>query len=140
VLGGEPRAVPEENRVDLASLLIDIYGSGYAAHPRLENLLKLNAISPMNFLGGEAEARAFEAGEYVRLHQSTLRKVDVFVNLLNRLWDGTLRTKTPWYRQYGMTVGGIVEAVTDHWAYKALGFIGIVASLIGLYFAFYPRP
>jgi len=132
VLAGIPVAIPEERRIDMASLLIDIHGSGYASHPRLDNLLKLNKISRLNYLSGAEEATAFEQGEYVKLHQSTLRKVDVFVNILNRAWDGTLRTDARWRETYGTTLAGVVEASTDHWSYKVLGFIGIVASIIGV--------
>jgi len=132
VLGGTPTAIPEDRRTDIAALFVDMYGTGYAPHPRLASLIGLNHISLLGFLPGEEEAAAFEAGDYVKLHQSTLRKVDVFVNVLNRAWDGTLKTKARWYEQYGTSIGGIVDVTTDHWLYKFLGFLGIAASLIAL--------
>src|SRR6266571_5078399 len=49
VLGGTPTAIPEERRTDIAALLIDIYGTGYAQHPRLASLIKLNSISLLDF-------------------------------------------------------------------------------------------
>jgi len=132
VLGGTPVAIPEEQRTDMAALLIDLFGPNYAQHPRLTNVLALNSISSQNFLSGAEEAAAFEAGEYVKLHQSTLRKVDLFVNILNRTWDGTLKTGARWRERYGTTAGGVIEGVTDHWLYKFLGFVGIAASLLSL--------
>lgn len=132
VLGGGPSAVPEDRRTDLAALLIDMYGPGYAGHPRLTSLMKLNRISTLSYMSGQAEADAFEAKEYVKLHQSTLRKVDVIANILGRVWDGTLKTNSSQLEQYGSTMGGIVEVVTDHWVYKVAGFVGIVASVASL--------
>lgn len=135
VLEGCPVVIPEDRRTDLAALLIDMYGSRYAPHQRLTTLLKINDISSRDFLSGKDEAQAFEEGEYVKLHQSTLRKVDVFENVLDRVWDDTLKTQARWKDRYGTTLGGIVEAVTDHWAYKLLGFLGIIGTLMGVVFA-----
>ena len=66
VLGGNPITIPDANRTDLAWILIDLYGPAYAAHPRLENLLALNAISRQHFLTGAEEATAFEHQAYVK--------------------------------------------------------------------------
>lgn len=139
VLGGNPASIPEERRRDLAALLIDIYGPHYIGHPRLQELLSLNNISRLGFMTGQEEANAFSVGEYVKLHQSTLRKADVIAALFSRTCDGTLKTTARWHEQYGTTIVGVVEAVTDHWAYKAAGALGIVATLISLYFTYYPR-
>lgn len=139
VLGGTPLHLPEANLFDLASLLIDIYSPRYASHPRLENLMDLNGISKQHFLSGAEEAAAFVAKEYVKLHQSTLRKVDVIHNIALREWDGTLRTRASWRDQFGTTVGGWVEAVTDTWAFKLAGGIGIVASVVSVAVALWPH-
>jgi hypothetical protein len=60
VLGGSPVIVDDDKKIDLARLLIDIYGVGYVGHPRLENLLAKNSIKPRDFLTGPQEAQAFE--------------------------------------------------------------------------------
>jgi hypothetical protein len=57
VLGGDPVIIDDDKKLDLARLLIDIYGVGYADHPRLEQLLKLNNIKPLDFLTGRQEAQ-----------------------------------------------------------------------------------
>lgn len=59
---------------DIAAMLIDIYGSGYSAHPCLANLLDLNRISRLNVLSGGEEATAFEAGEHVKLRLPRKRR------------------------------------------------------------------
>lgn len=76
VLGGDPVAIDDARKYNLASILIDLYGPAYAGHPRLLNLMRLNKISELHFLEGEDEAKAFQSAEFVKLHQSTLRKVD----------------------------------------------------------------
>ena len=81
------RRKPGILRQKLARLLIDIYGVGYAGHPRLEKLLEINKIKPRDFMTGSQEADAFEQQNFVGLHQSTLRKVDIIANILSRAQD-----------------------------------------------------
>jgi hypothetical protein len=135
VLGGVPVEVPEPRRFDLAAAMHEMYGASYAAHGdhgRLESLLALNDITRRDFLPGPEEASAFAGGEYVSMHKSTLRKVDAIATVLAKTWDDTLKTNASWKDKYGTTIGGVVEATTDTWWYKILGFLGILASLIGL--------
>jgi hypothetical protein len=122
-------SVADNRQVDLGALAPAIYGVEYIPTPRLERLIDLNAITKRDFLPGEQEPAAFRAGEYLKLHLSTLRKVDAIADILNRIWDGTLRTNATWRRMYGSRVVGLVETVTDHWIYKLLGAIGIIVSL-----------
>jgi len=75
MLGGDPFVIPDDNKFDLARLLIDIYGVEYTGHPRLTTILEKNRVEPRDFLNGASEAEAFEQQNYVGLHQSTLRKV-----------------------------------------------------------------
>ena len=49
VLGGDPAVIPDDSKVDLARVMIDIYGKGYAGHPRLETLMAQNHIKPLDF-------------------------------------------------------------------------------------------
>lgn len=84
VLGGSPIVLEDDRKTDLSRLFVDIYGVGYIGHPRLETLLAKNSIKPRDFLTGEQEARAFEIRNFVGLHQSTLRKVDVIANIADR--------------------------------------------------------
>lgn len=87
---------------------------------------------------GRDEANAFENREYVKLHQSTLRKVDILSSIADRAWKQELKTNAKWKDIYGSSVVGFVETVTDHWLYKVLGFVGIVATLLGLVFGIIP--
>jgi len=132
VLGGEPVVVEDERKHDLARLLIDIYGTGYAAHPRLESLLKVNSIRPRDFLNGKQEADAFETRNYVALHQSTLRKVDVLANIAGRAHDRDLKTNTGWWEMRG---GGLHTAYAVIVENKGLAFLGTMLTIGGTAYA-----
>jgi hypothetical protein len=127
VLGGQPVVIEDDKKADLSRLLIDIYGIGYAAHPRLTNLLSINSIQPKDFLNGEGEAQAFDKRDFVALHQSTLRKVDILADLFERAHNRQLRTNTTWWGMHGGRLRGVVEWLA---ANKLIAF---VIALVGLF-------
>lgn len=135
VLKGSPIVIPGVQLFDMAACLVDIYGPSYIPNPRMQRIMEFNQISSRHFLSGAEEANAFTKGDYVKLHQSTLKKVDIISHLAERQWNGTLRTKAGRVEQYGNSVVGLVELVTDHWLYKVAGFVGIVASVAGILLA-----
>ena len=47
-------------------------------------------------LNGKEEAIAFNSKEFITLHQSTLRKVDIMSNLWERVLDALLKINTSW--------------------------------------------
>ncbi|HUZ32710.1 MAG TPA: hypothetical protein VMV19_11520 [Xanthobacteraceae bacterium] len=49
VLGGEPIVIEDDKKIDLSRVLVDIYGVGYAGHPRLTSLLEINRVRPLDF-------------------------------------------------------------------------------------------
>lgn len=133
VLGGQPPSrLPEERKFDLARALVSIYGVGYAGHPRLESIMKINKITDKSFLVGKDEAAAFENGEFVKLHQSTLRKVDIMANLFGRTLDGTLKTNASWWEARGFHPQAIAELVTEHWGWALFVAAASTASIVGL--------
>jgi hypothetical protein len=117
VLGGNPFEIRDEKKLDLSRLLISIYGIRYAGHPRLESVMKHNKITHQDFLVGKAEAAAWENREFVKLHQSTLRKVDVMANIAGRAHNRTLTTQSPWYDRLTLHPAVVVELVKEHWGY-----------------------
>lgn len=130
VLGGTPVEIPEERKFDLARALVDIYGVGYAKHPRLASLVALNHITDRDLLTGAQEAEAFERKQYVKLHQSTLRKVDTLANIFERAESRTLKTQATWAEQYGFTPGAVVERVKEHWLFTLIIVVTAVLALI----------
>jgi hypothetical protein len=129
VLGGTPVEIHESALFDLVRQLIAMFGPGYISHPRLTNLMKLNGISDKDFLTGQQEADAFNAKEYVKLHQSTLRKVDVISNIFNRTTAGTLKTNARKSEIYGSTFGYYVELFRDHPIMVVIAFAASLASI-----------
>lgn len=133
VLGGDPYVVDDGFKVDLARLFIDIYGVGYTGHPRLETLLQQNKIAALDMLNGAGEAEAFDAGRYVDLHRSTLRKVDVIANLASRAHDRGLKTSTGWWAMRGGSIVAFVKwVVTNHLILFLIAVAGLVLGAISL--------
>lgn len=133
VLGGQPVQIPDARQHDLSRILFAIYGPGYAAHPRLTSVIEMNHMTKMDFLSGEEEAKAFENMEYVKLHQSTLRKVDLLAGIAEITYAGTLKTMATWRDVYGSDLAAWTEMITEHWLFKLVGVIGIgtILALIG---------
>lgn len=137
VLGGIPVEIPEERKFDLARALIDVFGVKYISHPRLENLINLNKMTARDFLVGNAEAEAFTSKEFVKLHQSTLRKADIMANIFERLSDGSLKTNAKWKDIYGLSFESVVTYIKQHWTLSLIGIIstvvGVIAKITGLF-------
>ena len=127
VLGGELFKIQESRRHNLTELLKQLYGDDYIGHPRLKNLIRKNAITDQDFLSGEEEARAFENGEYIEVHQSTLRKVTVISEIANRASAGTLKTDV----QLTENPNGsfFIRAIKNRFA-KRLHTVGSITSII----------
>lgn len=132
VLGGKPIEIPESQLIDLARLLVSYYGVGYIGHPRLKRLVEKNEITTRDFLSGKEEAQAFEKKEYVKLHQSTLRKVDILANIAGRTIDGILKTNAKRKDIYGSNIAYAMELIKEHWIFYLIAFIGSIASIVAL--------
>jgi len=130
VLGGTPIIIEESRLVDLSRLLVAIYGIGYIGHPRLVKLVEKNKISKRDFLTGAEEAEAFERREYVRLHLSTLRKVDILANIAERSDSGILKTNATWREIYGLYPEAIAEWLKEHWIPTLIGALLTIAGFI----------
>jgi hypothetical protein len=133
VLGGMPVEIHESKLVDLARLVTAIYGIGYIGHPRLEKLVEKNKITNRDFLSGADEAHAFINKEYVKLHQSTLRKVDILANIIERIDNQTLKTNSTWKDVYGSYPEAIGEFLKEHWFFTVIGFLSAIAGIIALF-------
>ncbi len=137
VLGGTPVQVSEVKKFDLSRALVDLYGVGYIGHPRLEMLIELNKITAKDFMTGKQEADAFDNKEFVKLHQSTLRKVDTLANIFERTTNKSLKTNATWAEQYGFTPAVIGEWAKEHWLVTCLiaggGILTFVVRIFDLW-------
>lgn len=123
VLGGTPIEISDNLKIDLARLLVDIYGKNYSPHPRLENLYNRNKITMSDFMTGGEEAEAFKNADYVSLHRSTLRKVDNMHNVINLANEEDLKTDLKIIEYYGITPSGLFCAAKENWIIALLMFI-----------------
>lgn len=127
VLNGSPCTIDESRLIDIARVLKDCYGEGYAGgHPRMQKLLELNGMNHKELLSGENEAVAFDSQEYIMLHQSTLRKVNEISNIVIMACENTLKTASSLKEVYGLHPQGIYEMLRERW------WFGIGAFLLGV--------
>ena len=131
VLGGIPTQINDNLKVDLARIFVDTYGRQYSAHPRFESLYNLNKITMTSFLNGGQEADAFNNGDYVALHQSTLRKVDNMHNVLSLAIENDLKTKSNIFQIYGITPSGIFYSAKENWIVAVVLFlVGVIVATL----------
>lgn len=129
VLGGTPIEIDDNSKIDIGRLLIDLYGTNYIEHPRFESLCKKNNITMTNSLTGGEEAIAFDNREYVKLHQSTLRKVDNMQSIILRAYENDLKTNSNLIKQYGLTPQSIFQLIQENWIFALIVFfLGIIIS------------
>lgn len=134
VLGGESFVLGDERKIDLSRILSALYGSNYADHPRFASLIAMNEnLKPKDMLKGEEEAIAFDNGNFVGLHQSTLRKVQLLTHIAENAYNGTLKTNAKFWDVHGGVVRGTVEAVRKHWV---VWLVLTILSTSGAIFAF----
>jgi len=86
-------------------------------------------------LNGASEAEAFRQGNFVGLHQSTLRKVDMIANLAGRARDRSLKTNTTWWEMHGGRLRTFVNFAAES---RTFQLVTGIASIIGLAVAFQP--
>ncbi len=139
VLCGEPMQIDEGRKFDLARALVAIYGVHYIGHPRLESLITKNKITDRDFLSGKNEAEAFENKQFVKLHQSTLRKVDTLSNIFERAASSSLKTNSSWWEQRGYTPVAVAELIKEHWLITFLSAIVILMTIAVRFFDLYER-
>jgi hypothetical protein len=131
VLGGEPVEIADNAKIDLGRLLVELYGTNYIEHPRIESLCKKNNMTMTNFLTGAEEAIAFNKQEYVKLHQSTLRKVDNMQSIILRAYEGELKTNSNLIKQYGLTPQSIFQLIQENWIFALVVFLlGIIITIL----------
>lgn len=74
---------------------------------------------------GAEEAEAFDKKEYLKLHISTLRKVDIIDSIINRTETDSLKVVSTKLQIYGLTLPGIFAIV------KETPWLLLIASILG---------
>ncbi len=128
ILLGQTFEIADDFKYDFPIILGQIYTFGYEKNEpngRLLNLAKRNNITTVTALTGEEEATAFDNKDYLKLHISTLRKVDIIANIIHRVENDELKVNTRWKNIYGLTVPGIIALVKETpWLFILAGIIG----------------
>ncbi len=88
-----PYAVPRTRLVDLDDLVGEIYGKGYADHPRLTSIAALNEYQSPNMLSGKDEAERLSTKSFNEIRRSVSEKAKLIAFILKRVIAGTLETK-----------------------------------------------
>lgn len=131
VLQGEPEDINDTKLVNLSWMLTDIYGVGYIQNPKMKNLIDKNHLDHRDFLTGQTEAEAFVNKHYVKLHQSTLRKVDIFANIAERAANGSLKTNSRLRATYGNYLAAVVEIGKENPIISSIiGLLGLISALV----------
>lgn len=118
ILNGEPFEISEDRKYDFPLILERIYSYGYEKdlpNGKLLNLADSNKISTIDALKGIEESRAFENKEYLKLHKSSLRKVDIIDTIIERTDKNELKVCARKKDIYGLTVLGIIEIIKNNW-------------------------
>ena len=129
VLGGNPYIIADDKKIDLARTLVDCFGRKYIGNPRMEKLVDKNHMTKLGFLTGAQEAEAFENKQYIKLRNSTLRKVDLFYSFITSAAEGKLKTDATWKDIYGVSVQSVYEVLKGRWWFNITIFI--IGLLIG---------
>jgi hypothetical protein len=122
----EPPNVPIEVRLDLSDILVKRFGSDYAKHPRMKNLMLLNGDLDMRFLEGARKAEAFLKKEFIRMHSSTICKVAFFRHVISLAIKGKLRTEG---KGLAVRIDRLLESRSSRVAAFGAAIIGLPATV-----------
>jgi hypothetical protein len=128
----KPHPIPVENRINLVDCLRQRYGDNFAPHPQMREFMLLQGELPRSFLMGEEESNCFGRKEFVKMHASTISKVQFFAYAITLALKGKLRTAG---KSYVVFVDRLLEnryARLFAFTASACGFIYLIARVTGL--------
>jgi hypothetical protein len=117
ILGGTAFEIDEDRKYDFPRILVKIYTIRYEKNKpdgRLLNLANRNGISTIDTLKGVDESAAYDNKEYLKLHKSTLRKVDIIDSIIDRADKNELKVCAKKKHIYGLTIHGLIEIVKNN--------------------------
>lgn len=143
ILGGNAKEIEDQFKFDLPENLGLIYTYDFEKHKPKGQLLNLafrNKISDNDALIGKDEAKSFEDRDYLKLHMSTCRKVEIIDRILSLEEKNILKVNASPIKIYGLTPTGIFEIVRNNWILfliwsLLIGIIGAAFEPIIQYFS-----
>lgn len=135
VLGGRPEDIVEQNRIDLARLLHEIYGDHYVKERgKLDALAKRNGLVSSDMLPGKEEAAALEHGQFRLVQMSTQSKVKLISDIANRTHDRTLVTDAGLVATHGAPVRLMIRKLIENPGYTITS--GLVGGFVVVFKAY----
>ena len=127
-LGGDPVCINDENKINLAKLLIKQYGYENREKLKIDNLAKSNYQPRSDYLDGKAEALAFTYSNYNAISSSTQLKTLILTTIFHKLRTVELITgiKSNWYKK--RAVARSIYKVVDN---LFVSLIVIIITLAG---------
>lgn len=133
ILKGKPTDIEDQFKYDLPDLLGLIYTYKFEAHKpkgQLLNLADRNQVTSRDALTGKDEANAFDNKQYLELHMSTMRKVEVIDRILTVEEKNQLKVGIKIYQIYGLTPKGTVEIVKNNvWLFAVWSLLIFIAGI-----------
>lgn len=134
ILKGSQFQIADDFKYDFPKIINLIYTSDYEVHRpngKLLNLAKRNSISPINALTGSEEAESFNKKEYLKLHMSTLKKVDIIHSIIYKVETKNLKVLTTTKQIYGLTIPGVISMIKDTpWLLLITTIIGYLLNIL----------
>lgn len=135
ILGGNPQQIDDQFKYDLPEILGHIYTYKFAKHNeptkgQFLNLCHKNLISTRDALTGKQEAEAFDGRDFLKLHMSSMRKVEMMDRILTLQEKNKLKNDVWLYKQCGLTPAGIIEIVRNNWILFVLW--SLIMAIIGM--------
>ena len=118
----EPPEIPVEQRINISDVLNEYYGDQYADDPKMLSLMKLNGDQPQGLLTGGEEAECFKNKDFIRMHASTLAKVNFFYSVIRKALQGKLKTK-------GRSLGARADTLLES---RSARMFTLVSAIIGI--------
>jgi hypothetical protein len=115
--------IPVEVRLNLNDILRERYGSDYAEHPQLKNLMLLQGPLAKAFLEGKEEAECFKKREFIRMNESTTTKVHFFRHVIELALRGKLKTA-------GQTISARIDKLLESRTSRVIAFIALGLGLL----------
>ncbi|UEG53496.1 hypothetical protein LLH06_00705 [Mucilaginibacter daejeonensis] len=134
ILHGEIFDIGDDRKYDFPRILGLLYTYDYEKNRpkgRLLNLAERNSFGTINALTGAEEATAFDNKEYLKLHMSTLKKVDVIESIVHATEMGHLKVNSSKKFIYGLTFAGFFALVKETpWLLVIFTIIGYLLNII----------
>lgn len=135
ILGGQSKNIDDQFRYDLPEILGLIYTYDFEKHKvptkgQLLNLSIRNKITTRDALKGSDEADAFDNRDFLKLHMSTIRKVEMIDRILTLEEKHKLKVNVWLYKACGLTPAGIIEIVRNNWILFTIW--SIIMAIIGM--------